>query len=311
MDKGNRTAAVRPAGLGRRILASWQLYALMLPAFIYVLIFSYQPMYGVQIAFRDFRSNLGIMGSPWVGLDHFIRFVTFPNFIMLVTNTVLLSFYSICTFPCSIILALAINELRNKTFKRTVQMISYAPYFISTVVLCGMIVVFFDGETGIVNTFIRALGGSPVALLNKPEYFRAIYVISGVWQTVGWGTIIYLAALSGVSPELVEAARIDGANRLHVIRHINLPAIAPTITILFIMSFGSILSVGFEKVYLLQNPLNLSRSQVISTYVYQVGLKNAQLSYSSAIGLFNTAINLGLLVFVNLAVKRLTSVSLW
>jgi len=295
----------------RRVAACWQLYVLLLPAFAYILVFAYQPMYGVQIAFKDFKTNLGIWGSQWVGFDHFARFITFPNFRLLISNTVMLSLYSIATFPCSIILALAINELQNRFFKRTVQMISYAPYFISVVVLCGMIVVFFDGETGVINTFIKAFGGQPVALLNKPEYFRSIYVWSGVWQGVGWGTIIYLAALSGVSPELVEAARIDGANRLHIIRHVNLPAIAPTITILFIMNFGSILSIGFEKVYLLQNPLNLSKSQVIATYVYQVGLINAQFSYSSAIGLFNTAINLSLLIIVNLIVKRVTSVSLW
>ena len=295
----------------KRAGSCWQLYLLLTPAFLYILIFAYQPMYGLQIAFKDFRSNLGIAGSEWVGFTHFIRFVTFPNFWLYIRNTLLISLYSICTFPCSIILALAINELQNRAFKRTVQMITYAPYFISTVVLCGMIMVFFDKDAGIVNSFIKMFGGAPVAFMNKSEYFRSIYVLSGVWQTVGWGTIIYLAALSGVSPELIEAARIDGANRIHVIKHINLPTIAPTITILFIMNFGSILSVGFEKIYLLQNPLNLSVSQVLSTYVYEVGLVSAQYSYSSAIGLFNTVINLLLLIIVNIVVKRVTSVSLW
>lgn len=291
--------------------ANWQLYVLLLPAFIYVLIFSYQPMYGVQIAFKDYRTSLGIWKSEWVGLKHFIRFVTFPNFWLYVKNTVAISVYGMCTFPCSIILALLINELQNVSFKRTVQMITYAPHFISTVVICGMVLIFFNRSSGIVNTLIELLGGTRIDFMSEPRYFRSIYVWSGVWQGVGWGTIIYLAALAGVPSELVEAARIDGANRFHIIWHVNIPSIQPTIIILLIMNFGSILSVGFEKIYLLQNPLNLSVSQVISTYTYQIGLVGGQYSYSSAIGLFNTVVNILLLIIVNIIIKKISSISLW
>ncbi len=293
------------------ILSCWQLYALLLPAIIYIFIFSYIPMYGVQIAFKDYRTSVGIWGSKWVGLKNFKRFVTFPNFWLYIKNTMSISIYSISTFPCSIILALSINELQNANFKRFVQMITYAPHFISTVVLCGMIHIFLDRNSGIVNTLIKSLGGTAVPFMSKPQYFRSIYVWSGVWQGIGWGTIIYMATLAGIQQELVEAARIDGANRFHIIRHINIPHIMPTMMILLIMNFGSILSVGFHKIYLLQNPLNLSVSQVISTYVYQVGLISGQFSYSSAIGLFNTAVNLSLLIIVNLIVKRVSSISLW
>jgi len=268
-------------------------------------------MYGVQIAFKDYRTSIGIWGSKWVGFKNFKRFVTFPNFWLYIKNTMSISIYSISTFPCSIILALSINELQKAKFKRFVQMITYAPHFISTVVLCGMIHIFLDRNSGIVNTLIKALGGTAIPFMSKPQCFRSIYVWSGVWQGIGWGTIIYIATLAGIQQELVEAARIDGANRFHIIRHINIPHIMPTVMILLIMNFGSILSVGFHKIYLLQNPLNLSVSQVISTYVYQVGLISGQFSYSAAIGLFNTAINLSLLIIVNLIVKKASSISLW
>lgn len=295
----------------KRAVLSYQLYLLLLPAFAYILIFSYGPMYGVQIAFKDFRTSLGIWNSEWVGLKHFIRFIQFPNFWKIIKNTLFISFYSIATFPCSIILALLINEIGNNAFKRTVQMITYAPHFISVVVICGMIALFFNYSTGIINNFIEFIGFERVDFLIKPKYFRSIYVWSGVWQEVGWGTIIYLAALSGVNPELIEAARIDGASRLQVIRHVNIPSIMPTIIILLILSCGNVLSVGFEKVYLLQNPLNLDTSQVISTYVYEVGLRGGQFSYSSAIGLFNTVVNILLLLVVNSIARKVSEVSIW
>jgi len=301
----------RQLSLGRRLLRHWQLLALLAPGFIYLLVFSYQPMYGVIIAFKDFRVSKGILGSDWVGLKHFIRFVNFPNFWMYIRNTLLISLYGIATFPCSLIFALLINELTSRRFKRVVQMISYAPHFISTVVLCGMLFIFFNKETGIINLLIEMLGGNAQDFMIMPGAFRHIYIWSGVWQSLGWGTIIYLAALSGVSPELHEAARLDGANRLQIIVHVNVPCIMPTIVILFIMSCGNIMSVGFEKIYLLQTPLNLSVSQVISTYVYEIGLVSAQFSYSSAIGLFNTVINVLLLILVNQVVRRMSSISLW
>lgn len=295
----------------KRVLSSWQLYVLILPGILYILVFSYFPMYGIQIAFKDFRPTKGIWGSEWVGLKHFIRFFKFPNFWQYIRNTVILSLYGIFTFPIGIIFSLLLNELPNQKFKKTVQMITYAPHFISTVVLCGMVLLFFSETNGFVNAIIEGLGFERIAFLEDVRYFRSLYIGSGVWQNLGWSTIIYLAALAGVSQELIEAARIDGANRLQIIIHINIPTIMPTIIIMFIMSFGSILSVGFEKIFLLQNALNLSVSQVLSTYTYEVGLINAQYSYSAAISLFNTVINITLLIIVNLIVSKLSDISLW
>jgi putative aldouronate transport system permease protein len=295
----------------KRIFSFWQIYVLLLPAIIYVFIFSYMPMYGVQIAFKNFRTSLGIWDSEWVGLKHFIRFVTFPNFWLYIKNTILISFYSICTFPCAIILALLINEINNNAFKRTVQMITYMPHFISIVVVCGMIVLFFSKSTGIVNSGIEFLGFDRVNFLGEAKYFRHLYVWSGVWQNVGWGTIIYIAALTNVSPDLVMASKVDGANRFQTIIHVKIPTIASTIIIMFIMNCGRILTVGFEKIYLMQNALNLSVSQVLSTYIYEVGLVGGQFSYSTAIGLFNTVVNVFFLVIVNIVSKKVSSISLW
>ena len=295
----------------RRVLTSWQLYALLLPGVVYLFVFSYMPMYGLQIAFKNYRPSLGIWGSPWVGMKHFLRFFSFPDFWKLIRNTVLISVYSICTFPIGIIFALMINELQNQKFKKTVQMLTYAPHFISTVVVCGMILLFFNQSYGIINNIRAFFGMERIPFMEEARYFRSLYVGSGIWQGLGWSTIIYLAALAGVSPELVEAARIDGATRFQIIRYVNVPTIMPTIIILFIMNFGSILSVGFEKIFLLQNSLNLSVSQVISTYVYNVGLISSQYSYSTAIGLFNTIINITLLIIVNLIVSKITEISLW
>lgn len=295
----------------KRLLSCRQLYLLLLPALIYVLIFSYLPMYGVQIAFKDYRTGLGIWGSQWVGLKHFIRFVTYPDFWKIVRNTLNISLYSLATFPCAVILALLINEIRNAFFKKTIQMVTYAPHFISTVVVCSMIILFTNKNTGILNQFNASLGLPRTDFMTVPRFFSSIYVWSGVWQGVGWGSIIYLAALSGVSPELIEAARVDGANRFQVICHINLPTIAPTVITMLILSCGSILSVGFEKIYLLQNDLNLDASQVISTYVYQIGIIGGQFSYSSAIGLFNTVINIIVLILVNKTAKKVAGISIW
>ena len=295
----------------KRVLSCWQLYALLLPGLVYVFIFSYIPMYGVQIAFKDFRGTLGIWGSEWVGLKHFTRFFAFPNFWQYIRNTVTLSLYGICTFPLAIIFALLINELQSLKFKKTVQMLTYAPHFISTVVVCGMIFLFFNKSSGFVNAFIEMMGFERIDFMLEARYFRSLYIGSGIWQGLGWGTIIYLAALAGVSTELVEAARIDGATRIQIIRYVNIPTIMPTITILLIMSCGSILGVGFEKTYLLQTPMNLSVSQVLSTYVYHVGLISVQYSYSTAIQLFNTVVNITFLIIVNLIVKKLTDISLW
>ena len=289
----------------------WQLYLLILPLIVYLFIFNYMPIYGVQIAFKDFRTNLGIWGSPWAGLKRFARFVTYRGFPKLLRNTLTLSLYSIATFPCAIIFALMLNELRAQKFKKTVQMISYAPHFISTVVICAMLKLFCSRSAGIFNNLVEMLGGVRQDMLSNPTLFPHLYVWSGVWQELGWGAIIYLAALSGVSGEMVEASLIDGANRLQVIWYINIPTILPTIVIMLIMRCGSVLSVGFEKVYLMQNALNLDASQIISTYVYEIGLQGGQFSYSAAIGLFNNVVNILILLLVNRICKSVSEIGIW
>ncbi len=295
----------------RQILTDWQLYLLVLPAVVYIFLFNYMPMYGVQIAFRNFRPSKGIWGSQWVGLQFFIKFVKYPHFSKIVLNTLWISLYGMATFPLSIILALMLNELNNEKFKKIVQMITYAPHFISTVVLCSMITLFLNKDSGMINNIISAFGGKRQAFLEIPACFSTIYVWSGVWQGIGWGTIIYISALAGVPMEQVEAARIDGASRFQIILHVNVPTIMPTIVIMLIMSCGSVLSVGFDKVYLLQNPLNMDASNVISTYVYELGLLNGQFSYSAAIGLFNTIVNVIMLLIVNAIARRVSEISLW
>lgn len=295
----------------RSILKDWQLYVLLLPAVVYLFIFAYMPMYGAQIAFRDFSTRAGIWGSEWVGLEYFKKFITFPNFKMLMTNTLEIGLMTLATFPCGIIFALMLNEVKNIKFKKTVQMISYMPYFLSVVVVCSMVSLFLAKDTGVINTIIEAVGGERIEFLTIPQYFADIFVISGVWQGLGFSSIIYVAALSSVPSELVEAARIDGANRLKIIWHINIPYIMPTIVIMLIFACGGIIGVGHEKVLLLQNSLNLSRSQVISTYVYQIGIKGGQFSYSAAIGLFNNIVSVIVLVIVNKIAKKISDVGIW
>ena len=295
----------------KKVLSDWQLYVLIAPAVVYIFLFNYMPMYGVQIAFKNFKPSKGIWGSPWVGLKYFEKFVKNPLFGRLIWNTMRISLYSLATFPLPIVLALMINELDNQKFKKTVQMVTYAPHFLSTVVVCSMITLFCDQNNGLFNHLAEALGGTRTAFLQKANLFTPIYVWSGVWQGIGWSSILYIAALSGVSPELVEAARIDGANRFQIILHVNIPSIMPTIVITLIMSCGGILSVGFEKVYLLQNKLNLDASNIISTYVYELGLLQAQYSASAAIGLFNTIVNITLLLIVNTIAKRVSDIGLF
>jgi len=290
--------------------ANWTLYLLVLPAFIYLFLFNYMPMYGVQIAFRNFRPKKGITGSDWVGLKHFIKFFNYPNFWKLLGNTLTISLWSMVSFPMSVVLALMINEVQNSKFKRTVQMVTYMPHFISTVVVVALVRLMFARATGVVNTVITGLGGDRIDFLQTPKYFVWLYVGSGIWQNLGWNAIIFLSALSAVSPEHVEAARIDGANRLQINWHVYIPTILPTIIIMLIMRCGSVLSVGYEKIFLMQNPLNLDISQVISTYVYDLGIVNGQYSYSSAIGLFNNVVNIILLLIVNWIAKKVSSISI-
>lgn len=308
MRKKNNT---KKKNFWREILRCWQLYVLLLPTIIYLLIFNYLPMVGVQIAFRDYKISKGFWESAWVGLKHFKTFLHAFQLPTLLENTVKISVYSLLWgFPVPIILALLLNESRSQKLKKVVQTLTYAPYFISTVVLVAMLSMFLSPSTGIVNKLIEALGGTAYDFMGSPSAFRSVYIISGIWQGAGWSAIIYMAGLAGIDPQLLEAAEIDGANRLQKIWHVNLPGIMSIIVIQLIMSCGGILGVGYEKVYLMQNTLNQSVSEVISTYVYKMGLLNAQYSYTTAIGLFNTVINLAILLIVNQICKKVSEVSL-
>jgi putative aldouronate transport system permease protein len=298
----------------KRIQKGWQLYVLLALPVIYILVFKYYPMYGAQIAFRDFTATKGITGSDWVGLKHFIRFFHSYEFGRLMQNTLMLSAYNlIAGIPLPIILALSLNYVNNKFFKKSVQMITYAPHFISVVVLVGIILELLDPRTGMVNHLIQALGFEPVNFMSKPEYFKSIFVFSGVWQNVGFSCIIYLAALTNVEPSLHEAAVVDGANKLQRMWNIDLPSIMPIAVILLILDTGHVLDLGFEKVLLMQNALNLRTSEVIDTYVYKVGLASQAMnySYSTAINLFKSVVSLILLISINSAAKKAKQESLW
>jgi putative aldouronate transport system permease protein len=297
--------------LKKKFIKSWQLYIFLLPALTYFTIFHYIPMYGVQISFKEFYATQGIWGSPWIGFDHFTRFFNSYYFWRLIKNTLLINLYQLILFPLPIILALSINEIKNGTFKKWTQTITYAPHFISVVVVVGMIVAFLDPLTGLVNHVIVALGGGPVSFLTSPDWFKHIFVWSGIWQNLGWGSIIYLAALAGVNPELHEAARIDGASRFQRIFHINIPAILPAIIILLILEMGNFMAIGFEKILLMQNSLNSSSSDVIQTFVYQSGLLEGQYSFAAAIGLFDSMINVILIVTMNQIARKTSENSLW
>lgn len=315
--KKDKTAVANPGiqvnkkSLKTRIWECRHYYLLVLPALLYVIIFNYVPMYGLQIAFKNFKVPLGIAGSKWVGFKNFIDFFNSYNFKDLFVNTFAISFYSILVgFPIPIIVALILNELGGK-FKKGVQTILYAPHFISTVVIVGIMNIMFSPTIGVVNTLISKFGGESIYFMANPEYFRHMFVWSGVWQGMGWGAIVYLAALSAVDPELHEAASIDGATRLQKIIHINLPTIKPTIIIMLIMKLGQVATVAYEKVYLLQNELNIEVSEVISTYVYKRGLINNDYSFSTAVGLFNNIINIIMLLLANHISKKYSETSLF
>ncbi len=299
------------ARLRRNILRNWQLYILILPATVYFLFFCYGPMYGVQIAFKDFIPTKGITGSPWVGFKHFETLFHTYSFGNIFKNTIFLSLYSLAAgFPIPIVLALLLNEVDNKFFKKLVQNVTYAPHFISVVVLVGMLNVLMS-PNGVVNALVRAFGGETQLFLANSALFNDLYVWSGVWQGMGWSSIIYLAALSGLDMEIHEAAKVDGATRIQRMWYINLPTLVPTIVILLILNSGSIMNVGFEKVFLMQNNLNLDSAEVISTYVYKVGLVRAQYSFSAAVGLFNNIINLILILLVNTISNKISGSGLW
>ncbi len=309
MRKRNSEVIYRP-GAAKRIRKSLPYYAMMLIPLAYLLIFRYYPMLGVQIAFKKYKAKLGIWGSPWIGLKYFNDFFSSATAGTIILNTFLLSlYYLIASFPFPIILAIALNECRSARFRKVTQMVTYMPYFISTVVLVSMILQFTDLSSGIVNQFIVRLGGKAVNFMGTMSYFRSLYVWTGVWQSMGYSAIVYLAALTGVPQELYEAAKVDGASKLRRILSIDIPYIAPTILTLFILNTGSILSIGFEKIYLMQNSINTPVSEVISTYVYKMGVLNGNFSFSTAVGLFNSLVNLFMLLVVNAISKKLSNVS--
>ena len=292
--------------LGARIWEYRQMYLLLLIPVVITLIYKYYPMYGIQIAFRDFKASKGIWGSKWVGWEWFERFFTSPNATRMIVNTILLSTFSLLwSFPVPIILALMLNQMRFKRYRRVVQTVIYAPHFISIMVVCGMLKIFLSPSGGLINLLL----GTKIDFLTESSAFRTIYIASGIWQDAGWGTIIYLATLSGVDPCLYEAAKIDGASMFQRIWNIDVPSLIPMAVLMLIMSAGGIMNVGFEKVYLLQTDLNKATSDVIAVYVYEQGITNAKYSLSTAVGLFNTAVNIVLLVIVNFISSKASDVS--
>ena len=296
----------------RCIARNWELYLFLIPTIAYFLIFRYYPMYGIQIAFRNFKSTKGILGSQWVGLRNFERFFSATDFWQLLNNTLSVSIGTLlCSFPVPILLALFLNQLPSKRYKKIVQTVIYAPHFISTVVLVGIISLFFSPSSGIVNFIIQWLGGTPIHFMGQASWFRPLYIGSDIWQNAGWGSILYLAALASISPELHEAAVVDGANKFQRILHVDLPGILPTIVVMFILNSGKVMSVGFEKAYLMQTSLNLSASEIIATYVYKRGLLQAQFSFSTAVGLFESLANLILILTMNFISKKVTDSSLF
>ncbi len=314
MSKANAAAA--PAHKDRTFLdkmrGNWDLLLFCLPGIVLTIIYHYIPIYGVQIAFRNYRAKAGIWGSPWVGWKNFQRFFTSANALIIIKNTLVLSLYSLVAgFPVAVVLALMLNSLRHKRYRKVIQAVTYAPHFISVVVMCGMLILFLSPRVGVVNTVIRSFGGESVNFMGKSDYWRHIYVWSGVWQSMGWSSVIYFAALAGVSPEYHEAAIVDGATKFQRVLHIDLPFLAPTMTMLLILDAGSIMSIGFEKAYALQNDLNIGVSEIISTYVYKMGLLNRDISFSTAIDLFNSIVNSILLITVNFITSKLSENSLW
>lgn len=286
-------------------------YLLVLPVVIYYILFCYKPMYGLIIAFKDFSPGSGIWGSDWVGLEHFRDFFGSYYFGRILKNTLVISGTSILFgFPAPIIFALLMNEIKNEKFKRITQTISYMPHFVSAVVVCGMITMFVS-DKGIITSILSVFGVEQVSLLSRPEYFVPIYVISGIWQELGWGAIIYLSALSGIDQGLYEAAQIDGANRWKQMLHVTLPGISGTVIIMLLLRVGSLMSVGHEKIMLLYNSGIYETADVISTYIYRKGLVEYQWSYSAAVGLFNSVINFIIVIIFNKISKRVTDVSLW
>lgn len=291
---------------------NWFLYLMLSVPITYVIIFKYLPMAGIQIAFRDYQVVDGMFKSPWAGMKYMNMFFDSPNFWPVLKNTIILSAYNIAlSFPFAVIFAVMVNEVSHTKFKKAVQLVSYAPYFISTVVLVAMVMDFANLRTGLFNQIIGVFGIDPINFFGEAKYFRSLYVWSGVWQTTGYSAIIYIAALTSIDPTLYEAAKIDGATRLQKIRYVDIPCLKPTIIILLIVSVGQIMNLGFEKAFLMQTPLNRDTSEIIATYSYKIAFESGQYSFSTAIGLFNSVVNMILLLSVNRISKKLTETSLW
>ena len=294
-------------------LHNWRLYTLLLPALIWLAVFMYAPMYGSLLAFKDFKVRLGILGSPWADplFKYFKQFFSTSVATMTIRNTLTLSLQTLLiSFPAPILFALLLNQVNKVRAKKFVQTVSYAPYFISNVVVVGMMTVILAPGTGFVNTIITSLGFDPVLFMTRPEYFRPIYILSNMWQYMGFSAIIYIAALTGISPDYYEAALIDGATKVQRIKYIDIPLILPTIIIMLILDVGKIMSIGYEKVFLMQNSMNTTASEIISTYVYKTGLLSAQYSFATAVGLFNSVVNFILLVIANQFAKKYSDISI-
>lgn len=305
--------SIRVSRRGVRVLKKyWQVYLMLLLPLAFVILFHYVPMYGIILAFKDYKITKGIWNSPWVGMEHFKNFFSLPDCYNMIKNTLSISLYSLfASFPCAIILAICLNETRSKKLMKFGQMVTYAPYFISVVVLVAMMNQFLEPTTGIVNRVITALGGKPQNLTVQGESFIHLFVWSGIWQSTGYSAILYIASLTAVPGELYEAATIDGATKFQRILNIDIPAILPTATIMLIMNFGKIMNVGFEKAFLMQTSANIQYSEVISTYVYKIGLVNMNMSFSTAVNLFNSVVNLALILIVNTITRKLSATSLF
>lgn len=291
---------------------NWQLYSMLLPGVLFFLIFKYIPLGGIVIAFQDYNVFMGIFDSPWVGLKHFYNLFEYPEFYEILTNTVLISLYQLLFgFPAPIILALLLNEVRKRYFKQTVQTVLYLPHFLSWVIVGGLFISLLSPTSGLINEIIKLFGGEPIFFMQEPQYFRSIIVGSSIWKEVGWGTIIYLAAMAGINPELYEAAEVDGAGKFRQALNITIPSILPTIMILLLLRIGNILDLGFEQIYMLLNPLVWDTGEVFDTYIYRVGLLGGQYSYTTAIGIFKSVVGLLLLVGANRLSRRMTGNSIY
>lgn len=318
MNNTAKTAGVasrtktRRSSLFKAMSSRYDLYLMLLIPLVWYLVFHYGPLYGLQIAFKNFSPAKGISGSSWVGLDHFKRFVESYYFWRLLWNTISINLFSLLfAFPIPILLAIIVTEIRNKSFSKIVQNITYIPHFISIVVMVGMLMLFLSPRGGPLNSIIEAFGGDPVRFLDSAAWFKPIFISSNIWQNMGWQSIIYIAALAGVNPQLYEAAKMDGASRIRRIWHVSIPGILPVIVILLILDVGHFMNVGFEKILLMQNNLNIDSSDVISTFVYTTGILKGEYSYTAAIGLFNSVINLVLLLLVNRFARKKAETSLW